>query len=80
MTGHSDILHREYGRIASITDAAYFEMMNPDAPARASGNYASWAALLLRYHDAIERVSGDWPADGPVSHAGPPDRSQGDRE
>lgn len=74
MTAHSDILHREYDRIASITDDAYLEMMLPDAPSRASGNYASWAALLLRYHDAIERVSSpDEPEAPPVSMKGQPD-------
>ena len=74
MAAHSEVLHREYDRIADITNRAYFEMMHPDAPSRASGNYASWAALLLRYHDAIERVSsGDEPDEPPVSMKGQPD-------
>ena len=73
MTVHSNVLWREFDRIADITDEAYRDMMHPESGARASVNYASWAALLLRYHDAIERVSGDEPPEAPVSMKGQSD-------
>ena len=73
MAAHNDILHREFDRIAALTDISYHAMLTPDAPARAEANYAAWAALLLRYHDAIERVSGDEPDAPPVSMKGQPD-------
>ena len=73
MAEHNDILHREFDRIAALTDISYHAMLTPDAPARAEANYAAWAALLLRYYGAIEKVSEDEPDAPPVSMKGQPD-------
>lgn len=52
-----DILRREFDRIAIYTDAA-FEELAEGTSSHAAATYKDWAALLLRYHDAIERIAG----------------------
>ncbi len=65
---HHDILRREWGRIAAITDAVYQAMLpradNEEATELprlgdkfGMAAYKEWASLLLRFHDAIERIS-----------------------
>jgi hypothetical protein len=59
---HHAILHREFDRIAAITDEA-FNTLSEDAAEEGQvsklleARYKDWAGLLLRYHDAIERIS-----------------------
>ncbi len=47
-------------RIAELTDSAYDDLSEAqkkgDGIHAAESKYSAWAALLLRYHDAVERV------------------------
>ena len=72
---HTQILRREFERVARLTDAAYEEMMAEEDSSRAASAYKDWTALLLRYHDAIERVSGKESGTVPASMKGEPDAS-----
>ena len=75
---HSEILRREFDRIAEETDAAY-SVMREGEP-RGEAVYKEWAGLLLRYHDAIERVTGKEPSIPPRSMKGSPDTDTTARE
>ena len=55
--GHRAVLLREFERVAALTDAAYVRLMNGDSP-RDEAVYKEWVTVLLRYHDALERVAG----------------------
>ena len=66
---HRDILRREFERIAEFTDNAYSVLVDGEET-RGEANYKDWAALLLRYHDALERVTGKEPAAPPQSMKG----------
>lgn len=59
---HSDDLARQFKRVVVLADAAWEELeaaINEDEPVtRAEARYKDWASVLLRYHDAMERVSG----------------------
>lgn len=60
MQDHHGILRREFERIAKITDEAYLDLTDADldVPSKLTeASYKDWAGLLLRYHDAIERIS-----------------------
>lgn len=63
MNAHRDVLRREFDRIAALTDGAYramYEAHRDGEPAKLlEKQYADWASLLLRYHQAVEGVSKD---------------------
>ena len=65
---HREILRREFDRIAKFTDEAYVDAI--EGPAKKMADYRDWATLLLRYHDAIERVTGKEPSVPPRSMKG----------
>ena len=63
---HHTILRREWLRIAALTDASYQAMVHENDTEEGEMNppskfgmaaYKEWAGLLLRFHDAIERIS-----------------------
>ena len=63
---HHTILRREWLRIAALTDASYQDMVHENDTEEGEMNppskfgmaaYKEWAGLLLRFHDAIERIS-----------------------
>ncbi len=63
---HHAILRREWLRVAAITDATYQAMIHENDAEEGESHppskfgmaaYKEWAGLLLRFHDAIERIS-----------------------
>lgn len=64
---HSDALARQFNRVVQLADDSWDGLqlaIAEDGPTtRAEARYKDWAAVLLRYHDAMERVSGK--DDGP---------------
>ncbi len=59
---HNDDLARQFKRVAGLADSAWEALalaMTEDEPiTRAEARYKDWASLLMRYHDAMERVAG----------------------
>ena len=76
VTDHHAVLRREWERIAAITDAAYNDMgkdtvKEGHVSKLLEARYKDWAGLLLRFHDAIERISkGEEGVDLPPMKAG----------
>ncbi len=65
---HHKILRREFDRIANVTNLTWHVATDAEiresfgveeSPKFALAAYKDWAGLLLRYHDAIERISKD---------------------
>ncbi len=65
----SDILRREFDRIAEETDKAFAVFIGDEEP-RAEADYHAWAALLLKYHAALTKATGAEPPMPPQSMKG----------
>ncbi len=59
---HTEDLARQFKRVVTLADSAWDELalaIVEEAPiTRAEARYKDWASLVMRYHDAMERVSG----------------------
>ncbi len=68
---HREVLRREFERIAALTEEAYqrLEALKPSSEVTSDvmslpglraleAVYKDWAGLLLRYHGAIEQITG----------------------
>lgn len=59
---HTEALTRQFKRVVLLADAAWEELaacIEDESPiTRAEARYKDWASLVMRYHDAMERVSG----------------------
>lgn len=59
---HTDALTRQFKRVTLLADSAWDTLekaIEEDEPiTRHEARYKDWASLLMRYHDAMERVSG----------------------
>ncbi len=59
---HTDALSRQFARVTLLADSAWDmleEAIEQDEPiTRLEARYKDWASLLMRYHDAMERVAG----------------------
>ena len=63
---HTEDLARQFKRVVLLADSAWdaLDALVDEAPiTRAEARYKDWASLVMRYHDAMERVSGK--DDGP---------------
>ena len=59
---HTGDLARRFARVVTLADSAWEELIgcitDGTPVTRAEARYKEWATVLLRYHDAMGRVSG----------------------